>query len=492
MDVEKRAPEFVPGPDDDPGDLFDYAKIRDQLVYLLHSVRRHKLLLVGVCATVLALSATALLVLPKTFRAQTKLLAQRNQVMASIGNPGRSMPGEFDAPTRAAAETILNHDNLLSLIRQTNLLVRWDETRAPLVRFKDWLLALPRGGRQRPEEERVEALVYLLEKKIAVETGEGTVTISVEWNDAQLAYRLVEAAQQNFLEARHVSEISTIAESISILESHAAAVAEQINADIEEVQRAREARQNKGKAVEPAQPVVRRPQSQDLLQMRLMLIAKRRAIADLEEFRRKRLAELQADLARQKAIYSDQHPLVQDAQQTVDALLKDSPQIEALRREDKELAQEYQRRGGKLDSLEREGSAVGALQRVESGDAQRALAVTQPDEPDDPSLTALRSRLQFALQKYNGLTDRIDSAHLELDTARAAFKYRYSVIRPAQVPKVPEKLKPGSVLFAGLVAGLVLGLLASVATDLASGLILEPWQIERSLGIPLLATVKKP
>jgi uncharacterized protein involved in exopolysaccharide biosynthesis len=478
----------MPGPDEDPGDLFDYAKIRDQLVYVLHSVRRHRLLMGTVCATALAVCALALAVLPKTYRAETKLLAQRNQVMAAIGNPGRSMPGEFDAPTRAAAETILNHDNLESLIRQTNLLVRWDETRAPAVRVKDWLLRSI-SSRTMPEEEKVDALIFLLEKKLAVQTAEGTVTISVEWNDAQLAYRLVEAAQQNFLEARHVSEISTIVESISILESHAAAVAEQINAEIEEVQRAREA---KAKGKPAASSVPARPaQSQELLQMRLMLIAKRRAIADLEEFRRKRLAELQAELARQRAVYAEQHPLVQDTQQTIDALLKDSPQIAALRREDRELAQEFLRRGGKLDSLERESNEVGALQRLESGEAQRAM-IAQPDVQEDPSLGALRNRLQFAMQKYNGLTDRIDSARLELDTARAAFKYRYSVIRPAQVPKVPEKPRPASVMIAGLIAGLVLGVLGSVALDIASGLVFERWQIERSLGLPVLAVVKKP
>lgn len=488
MVAEKHLPALTPAPDDDPGDLFDYAKIRDQLVYVLHSIRRHWLLMASVCVTSLGLCALALKTLPKTYRAEVKLLAQRNQAMAQISNPGRSISGEFDAPTRAASETILNHDNLVSLIRQTNLIVRWDETRAPAVRLKDWLIHTVRG--RKSDEEKMQDLIFLLEKKLVVETAEGTVSISVEWNDAQLAYRLVDAAQQNFLEARHVSEISTIVESISILESHAAAVAEQINADIEEVQRSRETKV-KGK---PAVVTVSRPkptaQSQDLMQMRLMLIAKRRAIADLEEFRRKRLAELQADLAQQRAVYSDQHPLVQDAQQTIDALLKDSPQIAALRREDRDLSQEYQRRGGKPDNLEREPSEVGALQRLESGEAQRAM-VAPAEAQEDPSLGALRNRLQFAMQKYNGLTDRIDSARLELDTARAAFKYRYSVIRPAQVPKVPEKPKPVSVMLAGLIAGLVLGVMGSVGLDLASGLLFERWQIERTLKLPVLAVVKK-
>ena len=43
----------------------------------------------------------------------------------------------------------------------------------------------------------------------------------VEWADGWTAARIVEAAQQNFLETRHVAEISTIAEYIAILEGHA-------------------------------------------------------------------------------------------------------------------------------------------------------------------------------------------------------------------------------------------------------------------------------
>ena len=41
-----------------------------------------------------------------------------------------------------------------------------------------------------------------------------------------------------------------------------------------------------------------------------MLEAKRRAINELEEFRRRRLAELQAELAQQRAVYADAHPAV--------------------------------------------------------------------------------------------------------------------------------------------------------------------------------------
>ena len=39
------------------------------------------------------------------------------------------------------------------------------------------------------------------------------------------------------------------------------------------------------------------------------------------------------------------------------------------------------------------------------------------------------------MEKYDTLLDRMNSARIELDTARAAFKYRYSIVRPPQLPK---------------------------------------------------------
>ena len=47
----------------------------------------------------------------------------------------------------------------------------------------------------------------------------------------------MDAAQQNFLETRHVLEVSTIAEQISILEGHAARVKKDLEAQVADLQR---------------------------------------------------------------------------------------------------------------------------------------------------------------------------------------------------------------------------------------------------------------
>ena len=60
--------------------------------------------------------------------------------------------------------------------------------------------------------------------------GEGTVNITLDWADPKMGYRLVNAAQQSFIEARHLSEISAISEAVSILLGRAASMRDAANA----------------------------------------------------------------------------------------------------------------------------------------------------------------------------------------------------------------------------------------------------------------------
>ena len=87
---------------------------------------------------------------------------------------------------------------------------------------------------------------------------------------------------------------------------------------------------------------------------------------------------------------------------------------------------------------------------------------------------------------------RVDEAKEELDFTRAAYKYRYSVFTPAEVPKKPKKptallVGAGSVLAAALLA-----ILLAAASDMATGLVVESWQVRRQLKIEILASSTGP
>jgi hypothetical protein len=330
----------------------------------------------------------------------------------------------------------------------------------------------------------------MLEKRLVVSAaaswqGEGTVSIGVEWPDAVMAHTIVEAAQQSFIEARHISELSNIAEAIAILEGHSELMREEVEEAAEALGKARSGRNARSipaPAPVPAAPAKPARPSEASMQLKSIIDAKQRAIDDLEDFRRKRLLELQARLSEQKSIYSENHPIVVDLAQSVRSMSNESPQVSVLRREMNELRGEYQRRGGDAGDKHLFSNLPSELGvRVEV--SERVL-----ESPDEISKQTM---LHQALSKYTALLDRIDSAKIEMDTARAAFKYRYSVFWPARIPTKPAKPKVPLVLGGGLVAGLLLALFASTAADVMSRRVLEPWQIERDLSIPILGRVSR-
>jgi uncharacterized protein involved in exopolysaccharide biosynthesis len=95
--------------------IIDFKAIANWVRFGLHCARRHRRLLALITLSVVLLAGAAVAVLPKTYHVETKLLAQKNQVLAVKNDQG----GE--APTRAAADTVLRRENLIALVKQTNL-----------------------------------------------------------------------------------------------------------------------------------------------------------------------------------------------------------------------------------------------------------------------------------------------------------------------------------------------------------------------------------
>ena len=476
------------GPDrtrEDPDDfqIVDVEQLRHSLLFMLHAVRRRRARVTWTFIGLLIVAGAMLWVAPRTYHVDAQLLAQRNVMMPALGNPSRKIPLEADTPTRAAAEMILRRENLLALMKQTDLMARWQQERPALHRFKD---RITEAVSPPSAEDRVNAMVGLLEKQLKVTTAESTILIWIDWPYADQAFRLVDAAQQNFLEQRHEAEVSTIAEAISILEGHASNLREAIETSVEDLRRAHDPRA-KVDPVAGTAPVFRRDPAREAMkaeagQVKVMLDTKRRAIHELEDFRRRRLAELQVELAQQRTVYADRHPNIEKLLQSIAALQEDSPQLLALQDDEQSLQSELSR----LATSRADPVPPPTLQANETAPRKRSSGPIQ-----DPGDEYARTRLRFAMEKYDVLLDRIDNARIELETARAAFKYRYSVLRPPILPKTPDKpniplLALGAVLAAG-----VLSVLAAVLADLRSGRLLETWQVERLLGIPVLGEMPR-
>ncbi|OFX21447.1 MAG: hypothetical protein A2V77_04795 [Anaeromyxobacter sp. RBG_16_69_14] len=443
------APEPAPGPS-----LPDWGRL------VLGAVWRRKALAAAVFLLGVTASAVYYWLRTPLYHVETKILAQRQQTLPSIVRPG----GPDEAPTRSAHELVHRRENLINLVKQTNLFVGPGTATS-----KSWLerITSPSTSPSREDEDPLNALVLELDRALVVTTAEGVITIEIDWPDPQQAYHLLQTAQENFLEARHLQEITVIDDVISLLRGRAATLAADLQKVIEEVQLG----VVRGGDGSPRSAAPRAGTSEDLAQLRAKIDAKERAILDVEEFRRRRLADLQAQLDEKRGVYSDAYPSVVSLRQDIEALTGESPQAARLREDERKLRAEYAARLGEAGQLR----------------APAPLAPA-PRRGTDASLEQ-NERVREARLQYQQMLERVNVAQLELDTARAGFKYRYTIVWPAEVPTKTSSPRPLKTFGLGMIVSLLLALVAAVAPDLRSGRVVERWQVERTLDLPVLAEV---
>jgi hypothetical protein len=116
----------------------------------------------------------------------------------------------------------------------------------------------------------------------------------------------------------------------------------------------------------------------------------------------------------------------------------------------------------------------------------------QAAEAADPATALITARLADAVRSYQDIEGRIDAANTELDITRTAFKYRYTVLTPAEVPSKPKKPVAQVIGMAALPVAALLALLVGVLADLSKGRILETWQIRRKLKMEVLGELELP
>lgn len=459
----------------DEADDGNRPKPADWALLMLRSARRRKLLFV---ATFLAAFGAVFLyyrLKRPMYQVEAKILAQSHQMM-----PSGLRTVADDPPARTAWELIHRRENLIALIRAAKLMDV--PARGPL----DRLQSIAGLGSERVDPvDPVDPMVTILDRKLAVTAEEGTITISLDWPVPEQAYRVVDGAVQNFIEARHVQEVTAIDEVISVLQVRAAKAREQLDRVTDEVRRewTEGSRDTSSPAVAAARPSVTRQPSDEVLRLKTLLEGKERAIQDVEEFRRRRLADLQAQLDERRNTFSEAHPAVLQLRQDIDSLSRESPQVLALREEEAKLRKDYQTRLAQEGITESAGSGPTPAAPPRSAASPRLRASNTPIEEDE--------RVRDARFQYQQIVEKVNSAQLELDAVRAAFKYRYNVIWPPQVPRDPISPNPRKVFGAGFLAALFLAVLVAAAPDLRSGRIVERWQVERSLGLPVLAELDK-
>lgn len=392
------------------------------------------------------------------YRVETKVLAQRQQAL-----PSAVRPIFEDMPTRSAWELVHRRDNLIAIIRQANLLPRTPAAPGPTEAKERGPLSRLAPGHSAPAEgDAIDTLVMVLDKRLKVMVEDGTIAIQLDWGDPREGFEIVEAALQNFLEARHLQEVTAIDDVIAVLQGREAVLRKRLDDTIAE------ARKRPLPTVRlPARP---KAPSEELVRLQSAAESKQRAIQDVEEFRRRRLADLQTQLDQARNTFSEVHPTVVSLRQQISALERESPQVDALREEERKVRSQYAARAA------REGISAAAPLPAPAVEA--------------PSFSEEDERVRDARVQYEQASARLGAAQVERDAARAAFKFRYNVIWPPQVPSEPFSPNPVKIFGAGLIASLMLALGLAAMPDLLRGRVLQRWQVERMLELPVLGDFK--
>lgn len=469
--------------------LVDVGLLADYAGFVARALRRH---LVGALATLVvtaAAAASVAMLWPRTYQVDGRLLVQRSSLVSELVNPGRAIVRDGALPTIGAQEEVHSRENLLAIMHGTNLIAEWARTRPWLLQLKDRAMELL--AQTPTEEQRVDAMVGLLENRLQVGIGdEGTVSFVLRWPDGVMGQKIVDMAMQRYLEHRRVTEISAISDSIAILDKSAGVVEAQVAATLTELPAptvvARVSRPRAPRPVinngPPAESTVR------LARLRSALEARQQDVARLDGARTQQLAEAQARLAAALTIYTDGHPTVVALRQTMARLSNESPELNAARADAARLEDEY-------DAL---STTVGAA--TASAERERLFSQMENSMPADTS-SVIRSiesgtdpiglRLKDQMAELAAVRARASAARAELASSQAGFKYQYAVVRPPQVPRAPVAPNVVAIVVAGLLGSVMLALAYALAADLAGGRVLETWQVERRVRAPITLRIRR-
>jgi len=487
-------------PQEGEADGLDVEQLREILGFVLRSARRRPKLAIATFAVVAALGVTVALTMPLTYNSQVSLLAQRGSAIRVLSSSNPGAMDSVDNPTKNVAAMIMRRDNLVSLAKEADLVQRVKETRPRALRLKDQLVALLFGP---TSAEDVESnLVRTLEKKVEVTTDDptSTVVISVDWSNPRIAYDLVTLIEKNFLGARYDSDVALINDSINVLEEHAKTELEHVDAELDAYQKLVATRTVKPAPARVANRVyvTGSPGTQAVElpdpDLAKALEEKRVEIQNLETGRQRMLDALQQQLAQTQLTLTPMHPTVIALEQQIEATNRPSPELTQLRSEEKALLAQIAppkaaapRNPSSLgtSSLAPPRSTATADAGASDMDSVETLPAFNPDR--DGPLQLAESKLAAAIRGYQDATVRVDAARVELDITRAAYKYRYTVVTPAELTNKPKKATAQLVGAGSLVGAALLAFLLAAAADLFTGKILESWQIRRRLKLDVLA-----
>ncbi len=460
--------------------------------WLLCALRRRRMLIALTFVVAAGGAAAVVWVMPQTYTAQGSVLAQSNIYLPMLANPGRGIPHTADTPTRSVASIVLSERNFERLVDETNLVERWEEQRSPLLILKDQAMEMVMGPISK--EDRRAAVLEVLRRRVIVYSDDEVVNFHVTWFDPDTPVLLVESLQHILMEERREREYGVVADAIEILSRHRAEVRREVQENLAELRELREELEKE--SPRPSREVLEQQLSRETsrsrsararsAELRSELEYLQRTYRELESIRKRRLAEVQSTLRQRSLDLGPRHPDLAMLETEVEALREPPEEMENLRNRIAVVRREYLRSGGggEWDGDGSEGML--AQQRI-----NRILQeIDETADRENEALSQARAQLELSLGEYEQLRSRMKSARIELDTAEAAFKYRYSILGEPRRPREANGPPKQFMLIGGVLFGLMLGFVAGIGREVAAGRILKSWQLERLAGVPVLGEVE--
>lgn len=455
--------------------------LKDRFFEAARSAKRRKgltavLVLLGIAATIIAA-----ILAPRSYESEAEILVARTQIIqggggfSPTGDERKDINKEFEAQ-------IFSRDNLASIVKQTELVERWDAMRQPHRRMLDKVNTIL--GQPKPtDEQKTNTLIQTIEAKLKVNIDATTVHLSIEWSEPEAARDIVQAAVKNFQDARYGIEVGVFPEKVKILDANMQRARGDFDKAFQELQNRQAPRtdntQKKTIYVQrPGQAPVAVAQGDSPAARQLADVDAK--IQAAEQQKQQRLNDLNQKLSEMSQTYAAGHPDIIALKQNIANTQQDSLELQALRQQQKDLRAQVAAATPAAPADTPPGQRV-AVQVAVGPDPATAL----PKSTDD-----VRAQFDAAQRKYEAMMVQLEAARNEQQLAEAAFKHKYSVTHPPEASYKPKRPVGAIASLIGAIATILLALAVASLADRLSGIFFEPRDVRDRLGLPVFATMK--
>jgi uncharacterized protein involved in exopolysaccharide biosynthesis len=447
--------------------LFKPGELREVNERITGAVRRHSHLALATFLVIIAGTALAISLLPRSYHVEARLLA-----LPPEGAPGaaRQSSSDLSGLIDGAARIVISHERLRAIIRDYNLIDEWEQNRGPLLRARERVEEALHLSSPADPIRRERRMLASLTKKLTVQVKGAEVVIAFDWPNPSTAAAVVGALQRKLIELRRDAELTPLERRLASLQASAAQTERRMD-DLTTrvatmIQRKRRGARAASVRALQAEGRFRRLPDPALASARLELISRRKEIADIEEARRKRLSELNATLAEQRATLGPSNAALLDTEEKIRELQADGAQLQVLKSEEQERLAAYIGAGGRETELSADPAAVWPVELKE----------------DDPAIVFEKARIAREDAALGRLRGEVEEARQSVAAARATFASRYTILSAPELPEEPVFPNVPLLIFASVIAGAIAAVIFAIARD-----ILGTGKREEVPAVPVLA-----